>query len=381
MLENSLITVVLNTDFFEIRDKLKCGKMYYTGHIDRYFADLGWKKLEYRSLDFDRKVIRNIKGGYFQPKGVINHPNASVPYTRIVEYKHFLNQPSDHTILFYEYSKDSGEPYYPVPNPENKELYAKYQGMADKESGVSFVGRLANYKYFNMDQSIENALSLFDKETSGTDLIVHYCDQDISWLIEWQSNMRFSKIFMYQTCGKSPKVDEKQLNASVAVSELPKTASNDGAVWFHHMLRKDIQLAGQNIFVQGQPATTLQQLLDIMSGIRHAPTVVQFADLSRHPSRTQTRNCWTMNALCAASRRLTDLCQFHKTFASTGRSCREALPTLGGEFYVTAEAIRRNVVAKRPLFESLSKSLLKSDQDSLDKQHFLERCWGEILNS
>lgn len=113
MLENPLITVVLNTDFFEVRSKLNCGKMYYTGHIDRYFADLGWKKLEYRSLDFERKVLKNVKG-YFQPKGVINHPNASVPYTRIVEYKHFLDQQSDHTILFYEYSKDSGEPYYPV---------------------------------------------------------------------------------------------------------------------------------------------------------------------------------------------------------------------------------------------------------------------------
>lgn len=253
--------------------------------------------------------------------------------------------------------------------------------MADKEAGVSFVGRLANYKYFNMDQSIENALSLFDKETLNTDLIVHYCDQDTSWLKEWQTAKQFSKIFMYHTCGKSPNVDEKQLNVTVAIAELPKVdANNNGAVWIYHMTRKDIQLAGQNIFVQGRPKTTLEQLLDIMEGIRHSPTPVQFADLSRHPTKTGSRKCWTMNVVCAGDRSLEELCNFHQTYASTGRSCATAIPTIGGEFYATAESIRRNVVAKQPRFDELSKILLKNDQRSLSQQHFLERCWGEILN-
>jgi UDP-galactopyranose mutase len=75
---------------------------------------------------------------------------------------------SKDTILFYERSRDDGDPYYPVPNPENKALYAKYQEMASKEKGVTFVGRLANYKYFNMDQSILNALELFDKDTQSS---------------------------------------------------------------------------------------------------------------------------------------------------------------------------------------------------------------------
>jgi UDP-galactopyranose mutase len=103
MFDNPFITVMTNTDFFEVRSKLKCGKLYYTGPVDRYFADQGLKTLEYRSLDFERKVVKDID--FFQPKGVVNHPNASLPYTRIVEYKHFLDQKSDHTVLFYEYSK------------------------------------------------------------------------------------------------------------------------------------------------------------------------------------------------------------------------------------------------------------------------------------
>ena len=109
--------------------------------------------------------------GYYQEAFVVNHPQATdtdgneVDYTRIVEYKHLLNQTSDSTVYFIERSKDGGEPYYPVPNEENKELYKRYQEMASKEEGVSFVGRLANYKYFNMDDAILNALELFDRDT------------------------------------------------------------------------------------------------------------------------------------------------------------------------------------------------------------------------
>jgi hypothetical protein len=99
---------------------------------------------------------------------VVNYPSADVNYTRIVEYKHYLNQKSPHTVFFYEHSKDvdgDGDPYYPVPNEKNQVLYKQYQKMADKEKDTKFVGRLANYKYFNMDQSIKNALELFDKDT------------------------------------------------------------------------------------------------------------------------------------------------------------------------------------------------------------------------
>jgi len=160
---NPRIDVLTDTDYFEIKDGLKCGKTFYTGPVDAYFAHLGWPKLEYRSLDFERKVARETD--FFQPNSVVNHPSTDNNFTRIVEYKHFLHQKSPHTVYFIERSKDGGEPYYPVPNQKNKDLYKKYQEMAQKEEskGVHFVGRLANYKYFNMDQAIKNALELFDK--------------------------------------------------------------------------------------------------------------------------------------------------------------------------------------------------------------------------
>jgi len=172
MLSDPKITVLTSTDFFEVRDKLQCNRLYYTGPIDTYFADLGWPKLEYRSLSFER-VVQKDTPGYFQPASVVNHPQAQnmdgeeVDFTRIVEYKHLLNQTSDHTIYFIERSTDEGDPYYPVPNQENQDLFQKYKEMAEKEDGVSFAGRLANYKYFNMDDAILNALELFDEDTAA----------------------------------------------------------------------------------------------------------------------------------------------------------------------------------------------------------------------
>mmetsp|Transcript_21669 Transcript_21669/g.30372 ORF Transcript_21669/g.30372 Transcript_21669/m.30372 type:complete len:604 (-) Transcript_21669:63-1874(-) len=164
ILNHTLISVLTKTNYFEIKDKMNCKKLYYSGPIDAYFSDLKWPKLEYRSLEFERKVEFNKE--FFQPSFVINHPSLSANYTRIVEYKHLLNQKSPHTIYFIERSNDFGEPYYPVPNEENKALYKQYQAMANNATNVTFVGRLANYKYFNMDEAILNALVLFDEDTN-----------------------------------------------------------------------------------------------------------------------------------------------------------------------------------------------------------------------
>jgi UDP-galactopyranose mutase len=168
LLDHPLITVRTNVDFFDVRSKLKCGRTYFTGPVDAYYAHLGWEKLEYRGLDFKRGVKHNTE--FLLPLSVVNYPSADVNYTRIVEYKHYLHQKSPHTVFFYEHSKDvdgDGDAYYPVPNEKNQVLYKQYQKMADKEKDTKFVGRLANYKYFNMDQSIKNALELFDKDTGS----------------------------------------------------------------------------------------------------------------------------------------------------------------------------------------------------------------------
>jgi UDP-galactopyranose mutase len=163
ILDNNLIEVKLNTDFFDYKKKnnIKNKKIIFTGPIDYYFSSKGLQKLEYRSIDFHIDKHFNCK--FFQPNSVVNYPGLSTKYTRIVEYKHFLNQKSPHSITVSETTNDNGDPYYPVLNEKNIKLYNKYKKLADLEKGVYFVGRLANYKYFNMDQSIENALNFADE--------------------------------------------------------------------------------------------------------------------------------------------------------------------------------------------------------------------------
>jgi len=154
------IRVLLNTDYFEFVKEVPVNcEVIFTGPIDAYFADSGLEKLEYRSIDFQ---IEHLSDNLYQPNSVVNYPQKDVPYTRIVEYKHFLNQESNGTVIVKETTSDEGEPYYPVPNKKNMDLYEKYRELAEKESRVHFVGRLANYKYFNMDAAILNALEFFD---------------------------------------------------------------------------------------------------------------------------------------------------------------------------------------------------------------------------
>lgn len=165
ILDNPLIEYRLNVDFFEFKKQydLKDIPIIYTGPIDTYFSDIGLEKLEYRSIDFHIERHKNMN--FYQPCGAVNYPGNELPYTRIIEYKHFLAQQSPHTITVGETTNDEGEPYYPVPNERNLTLYQKYKEMADKEQAegkIFFVGRLANYKYFNMDQAIDNALEFFE---------------------------------------------------------------------------------------------------------------------------------------------------------------------------------------------------------------------------
>lgn len=169
ILANPNIIVLLNTDYFEVQDQLgEYEKLFYTGPIDRFFQfnENLKEKLEYRSINF---VTEQLDQEYFQETSVVNYPGEEVDFTRIVEYKHFGNQQSEKTSIVKEYTVDEGEPYYPVPNDKNQEIYAQYKAEADKLTDVYFVGRLANYKYFNMDQAFRNALDLFvDLERKDT---------------------------------------------------------------------------------------------------------------------------------------------------------------------------------------------------------------------
>ena len=163
ILSNPNITVKLQTDYFEyVKGKdLSSKTVIYTGPIDTFYSGKGLEKLDYRSINFVIEKHRDVN--YYQPNSVVNYPEASVPYTRIVEYKHFLNQKSPDTVIVKEFTTDSGEPYYPVPNKKNMDLYEKYKEFALQEKAIHFLGRLANYKYFNMDTAILNSLEYFDK--------------------------------------------------------------------------------------------------------------------------------------------------------------------------------------------------------------------------
>jgi UDP-galactopyranose mutase len=161
LLNDPKIQVKLNTEYKKEANQ-HYEKIFYTGPIDMYFEEYNLEHLEYRSLRFSKETIDKE---YFQENSQINYTDESVPYTRIVEYKHLLDQKSEKTTIVKEYPSATGEPYYPIPNEKNQLLYEQYRQLAIEEEAknVYFIGRLANYKYFNMDQAIENALLFFKK--------------------------------------------------------------------------------------------------------------------------------------------------------------------------------------------------------------------------
>lgn len=159
MLDHPNIKIMLNTDFREIEADILYDKLIYTGPIDGYF-NYRYGVLPYRSLDFRHETLDREN---FQPVGVVNYPSEEFPYTRIAEYKHLTGQTHRKTSISYEFPCDEGDPYYPVPKAENQKLYKQYLALAKQVCNVEFVGRLATYRYYNMDQVVGQALATFDR--------------------------------------------------------------------------------------------------------------------------------------------------------------------------------------------------------------------------
>jgi UDP-galactopyranose mutase len=159
MLDHPLIEKRLGTDFRDLKDEEIADHIIYTGPIDEYF-DFRFGKLPYRSLKFDHRTLQEE---WHQPVAVVNYPSPDVPYTRISEYKHLTGQDAPVTTITYEYPSAEGDPYYPIPREENQALYKRYEALADATDGVTFVGRLATYRYYNMDQIVGQALATFRK--------------------------------------------------------------------------------------------------------------------------------------------------------------------------------------------------------------------------
>lgn len=160
MINNSNINILLNTDYKDVIDEIQYEKLIYTGPVD-YFFDYKFGKLKYRSLKFEFETIDTES---YQDAAVVNYPN-DYDFTRITEFKKMTGQHNDrYTTIIREYPTWDGEPYYPVPTQECKDEFLVYKRECDKLENVIFVGRLAEYKYYNMDAVIYTAMNIFDKQ-------------------------------------------------------------------------------------------------------------------------------------------------------------------------------------------------------------------------
>ena len=159
LLEGSQVR--LGVDYLRERPQLRAlaPRVIYTGCIDAYF-DYCYGPLEYRRVRFD---TRHLETPNYQGNAVINYTDAEVPYTRVIEHKHFAFGTQPHTVVSWEYSaawRPGDEPYYPINDARNQALYARYAARMEQEPGVYCCGRLAQYRYYDMDRAMENAIAL-----------------------------------------------------------------------------------------------------------------------------------------------------------------------------------------------------------------------------
>ncbi|HYZ48052.1 MAG TPA: UDP-galactopyranose mutase [Sphingomonas sp.] len=157
MLDHPNIDLRLGVEWEDVRREVSYDKLVFTGPIDEYFG-YRYGKLPYRSLKFRHETLDEE---VFQPVAVVNYPSQDVPYTRVTEYKYLTGQVAPKTSITYEYPSAEGDPYYPIPRPENQALFKRYEAMALAEADVVFVGRLATYRYYNMDQVVGQALATY----------------------------------------------------------------------------------------------------------------------------------------------------------------------------------------------------------------------------
>ena len=156
ILDHRNIRIELGTDFETARERVQWEALFFTGPIDEYFR-FCYGKLPYRSLRFEHVHLSSTSR--FQPVGTVNYPNEHA-FTRITEFKYLTGQIHAGTSIVREYPEAEGDPYYPIPRPENQELLLRYRNLADMERNVFFIGRLAQYRYYNMDQVVAGALKV-----------------------------------------------------------------------------------------------------------------------------------------------------------------------------------------------------------------------------
>lgn len=159
MLDHPNVEVALSRKFEAAADDFRFNRLVYTGPIDAYF-ECRFGPLPYRSLAFEFLTVPSADG---LPAGCVNEPSERIPYTRTTDFARVCANAGSTTVLCREYPRAEGEPYYPIPRPENRTLYQRYRKLAEREANVAFVGRLAEYRYYNMDQVVASALATFRK--------------------------------------------------------------------------------------------------------------------------------------------------------------------------------------------------------------------------
>lgn len=167
MLDHPNITLQLGTSYEEIATDVQAPLLVWTGPIDEFF-NYRFGRLPYRSLRFEYVTHATPDGGFLQPVGTINYPDERIPFIRVEEFRHMYGQAHNHSTLAYSYPCAEGDPYYPIPRPEERALYARYKALADVLPNVVFVGRLARYQYLNIDQVVAQALTAFKGLAAAT---------------------------------------------------------------------------------------------------------------------------------------------------------------------------------------------------------------------
>jgi UDP-galactopyranose mutase len=176
MLDHPNIRILLNTDYRDVKEIIPYRELIYTGPVDEFF-EFRFGKLPYRCLEFRHETLNQPR---HQPVAVVNYPN-DYAFTRITEFKHLTGQDHPKTSIVYEYPQAEGDPYYPIPRRENADLYKQYQALAD-QAGVHFVGRLATYKYYNMDQVVAQALTVYGRlcNLSRAEAVTQYFEPQLT---------------------------------------------------------------------------------------------------------------------------------------------------------------------------------------------------------
>jgi UDP-galactopyranose mutase len=164
ILDHPNIEVRVSTDYEAVRDEVEHSHLVWTGPIDEFFGHR-FGPLPYRSLHFDLETHDTPDGGYLFPAGSINEPSERVAFTRRTEFRRLAGQDGmARSTIAVEYPRSEGDPYYPIPREQNRALFKRYRALADEIANeATFVGRLANYQYLNMDQVTAQALSTFER--------------------------------------------------------------------------------------------------------------------------------------------------------------------------------------------------------------------------